>query len=104
MSRMLDGSDFLLTGSSAAHYFMVRPWGKSTNTYSRKYATHAEADALIDRLHELDERLEVVEYNEYGKVVDRPSRCPNCKGKGYEGRGDLEADYPCRTCFGLGTK
>lgn len=28
--------------------------------------------------------------------------CPNCKGRGHEGLGDLEDDYPCRSCFGMG--
>jgi DnaJ-class molecular chaperone len=28
--------------------------------------------------------------------------CPNCKGKGCEGLGLLEADWPCRRCSGRG--
>jgi len=26
--------------------------------------------------------------------------CPNCNGRGHEGAGDLEDDYPCRACMG----
>jgi hypothetical protein len=29
--------------------------------------------------------------------------CPNCKGRGHEGTGRLDADFPCRTCYGQGT-
>ncbi len=29
--------------------------------------------------------------------------CPNCLGKGHEGLGLLEADFPCRQCYGQGT-
>jgi hypothetical protein len=29
--------------------------------------------------------------------------CPNCEGKGHEGTGLLEDDYPCRTCMGAKT-
>lgn len=28
--------------------------------------------------------------------------CPSCKGKGCEGLGLMEADWPCRTCSGRG--
>lgn len=35
-------------------------------------------------------------------AVDGETLCPSCKGKGCEGLGLMEADWPCRTCHGRG--
>jgi DnaJ-class molecular chaperone len=35
-------------------------------------------------------------------VVAGEALCPNCNGRGHEGLGLLEADWPCRFCRGRG--
>lgn len=37
-----------------------------------------------------------------GHPDEEDVRCPNCKGRGHEGAGMLEDDYPCRWCYGQG--
>jgi deoxycytidylate deaminase len=35
-------------------------------------------------------------------AIEGEALCPNCKGRGHEGLGLLESDFPCRMCCGRG--
>lgn len=62
---------------------------------------HAASEPLtMDRVIE---QWQLMENAPLRAAMAGATLCPRCKGRGHEGLGLLEADWPCRQCYGAGT-